>query len=73
MESFMGGIAPLDPGLRAEPLFTTHLRAKYGTKYGTKYGAKYGAPLKEKTAHMERTQPSNSFQPSNTLWALMGV
>jgi hypothetical protein len=40
MKSFMGGIAPLDPGLRAEPLFTTHLWAKYGaqikqTKNGT--------------------------------------
>jgi hypothetical protein len=47
----MGGIAPLDPGLRAEPLFTTHLRAKYGAKYGAKQGG--SAPLREKTAHME--------------------
>jgi hypothetical protein len=47
------------------PLFTTHLRAKYGPKYGAKiWGQNFlweskGAPppyLKEKTAHMECTR-----------------
>jgi len=65
----MGGIAPLDPGLRAEPLFTTHLWAKtsigglrgapppYLWGQNFLWGSKGGsAPLKEKTAHMECTR-----------------